>query len=181
MSAYTEHIAGSLTSGVQRCTRCNHILCDYRNSMSPSGSATPQGFPPGAVYMLGGITTTTVPRNVTINECAAAPKVAQHGIPRSTSRMIVSTSGLAHILKDAPVMLDVSFRIKRHKKSDHGLLYVSSHSPGLAYDTPHRRFQDFTVPYHHAIRLAKVLVQLEEQPITLEWDGDRFILHHVEI
>lgn len=79
MSAYTEHIAGSLSDGVQRCTRCGMILCDYRNSMVPEGATVPRGFAPGPVFVMGPVTTTIAPQNVTINECERTERVAHLG------------------------------------------------------------------------------------------------------
>jgi len=43
------HEAGALmTDGVQRCTRCDHILNDYRNTMVPEGTPPMRGWAVGA-------------------------------------------------------------------------------------------------------------------------------------
>lgn len=48
-----EHAAGSLVDGVQRCTRCGTILCDYRGAMILDGTGPLKGFAPGPVYAFG--------------------------------------------------------------------------------------------------------------------------------
>lgn len=99
----------------------------------------------------------------------------------SYSRMIVSTTNLARILNGAPIGVPVAFRMKRYTKGNHGILYVNGSSPGEAQHNSHEPFDDFDAPYEQVKLLAQVLGLLEEQPITLVWRGDRFILHHVSI
>lgn len=70
MGAYTEHIAGHLCNGVQTCTRCGRVLCDFRGVTAPHPNGAPEEFQPGArVYVNGPVHTRIAPRNVTINEC----------------------------------------------------------------------------------------------------------------
>jgi hypothetical protein len=42
------HVAGPYVDGVQRCARCDDVLCDYRNAAWPDGQDPPEGFAEGA-------------------------------------------------------------------------------------------------------------------------------------
>lgn len=44
----TIHKAGELVDAVQRCSRCDTVLSDYRDSMVPEGTPPLRGFPVGA-------------------------------------------------------------------------------------------------------------------------------------
>lgn len=69
MSAYTQHVAGPMTDGVQHCVVCGLVLMDYRQAMVPAGDTLPTGWAEGPVYVCGNFWTSEAPRNVTINEC----------------------------------------------------------------------------------------------------------------
>lgn len=97
------------------------------------------------------------------------------------NRMIVSTKGLAQILRSVAPDVEVRFTIKRFKKRDDGMLYVNGINVGEAVDNPFNRFQDFSVHHAHAMRLRHILEKLEEQPITLHWRDERFMLNHVVV
>lgn len=42
------HVAGPMIEWVQRCTRCDVVLNDYRNAAWPEGQPAPTGFEDGA-------------------------------------------------------------------------------------------------------------------------------------
>lgn len=65
MSSYTEHIAGPVTKGVQRCTRCKMVLPEVMGNYGKG----PTGWTPGIVYQGSGAWLSQCPMNVTINVC----------------------------------------------------------------------------------------------------------------
>lgn len=95
--------------------------------------------------------------------------------------MIVSSKGLAQILRSVALGAEVRFTIKRFKKVDNGMLYVNGINVGEAVDNTFNRWQDFSVHHTHAMRLRHILEKLEEQPITLGWRDERFTLDHVVV
>lgn len=54
MAWFLVHVAGELgPDAVQRCTRCDAVLADYRNTMVPAGTPSMRGWEPGAVGAVG--------------------------------------------------------------------------------------------------------------------------------
>ena len=53
----TIHVAGEYISGLQRCTRCDAVICDDRDAQVPEGQGFPSGFATGifvSIYNDGG-------------------------------------------------------------------------------------------------------------------------------
>jgi hypothetical protein len=47
------HVAGKMVEGgVQKCSRCDEVLSDYRNTMAPEGTPAPTGFRPGLLVVV---------------------------------------------------------------------------------------------------------------------------------
>ena len=93
--------------------------------------------------------------------------------------MIVSTRGLAQILRFTASKSKVVFSINRYKRGENGSLYVNDIAIGEAMDNTSNRWENFSVPYAQAMRLYNVLQQLDEQPITLSWNEGQFTLDNV--
>lgn len=50
---YTEHCAGTFEDGLQVCTKCGTVLCDYTGNWASSDGKAPGGFPEGPLWVTG--------------------------------------------------------------------------------------------------------------------------------
>ena len=99
----------------------------------------------------------------------------------SKARMIVSTTNLLHVIGHHRESKDMHFAWTYHSSKLEGEARGRAHvmveemiiGETLAPWTP------FSAPPHKWRALAPILRALPEQPITLVWNGDDFILHDV--
>jgi hypothetical protein len=66
---WVEHVAEELRHGVQLCSRCGAVICDYNGAVS-LGGGPPRGFEPGRLFRLSNqgaeLTTTSRPRGAVV-------------------------------------------------------------------------------------------------------------------
>jgi len=92
----------------------------------------------------------------------------------ATYKMIVSSLALCRVLDSSPRGALVKFSTTSVGNSHAGHV----NDIGLGY--AEQPFDAFSIPPDQADRLRRVVEQLEEQPITLQWNGDRFtIIEHL--
>jgi hypothetical protein len=71
-AAFTQHTAGALIEGVQRCVVCGLILIDYRGAYfleGGDGIAKPSGWPMGPVSVRGNFSMAGTPLDETVIPC----------------------------------------------------------------------------------------------------------------